>query len=45
MEELQALCIQLGVEKIDTRQVAARSGETCDQTQLDRVLGDDEEWS
>ena len=39
-QEFQPLCHQLGREKIDPRQVAARPGEARDQTEPDRVFGD-----
>ena len=42
-QEFQPLCRQLGSEKIDACQVAARPGEAGDKTKLDRVFGDDED--
>ena len=40
-QEFQPLCHQLGTEKIDTCQVAARPGEAGDKTEPDRVFGGD----
>ena len=37
-QELQPLCRQLGTEKIDSCQVAARTGEAGDKTVPDRVI-------
>ena len=37
-QQFQPFCRQLGSEKIDSRQVAARPGEARDQTQPDRVF-------
>src|SRR5262245_1764378 len=42
-QELQPLCHDLAVEKIDARTIAARSGEAWDEAEPDRVFGDDEE--
>ena len=42
-QKCQPLRSQLSREKIDPRQVSARSGEAGDETQLDRVLGDAED--
>ena len=42
-QEFQPLCRQLGREKIDARQVAARPGEARDKTKPDRVFGDTED--
>ena len=42
-QQLQPLCRQLSVEKIDTCQVAARPGEAGDKTKPDRVVADDED--
>ena len=39
MQQIEPLCRQLTVEKVDPRQVAARSGEAGDKTEPDRVLG------
>ena len=41
-QQFQPLCRQLGVEKIDACQVAARPGEAGDKTEPDRVFRDDE---
>jgi hypothetical protein len=42
-QEFQPLCHQLGIEKIDPRQVAARPGEARDKTKRDRVFGYEED--
>jgi hypothetical protein len=42
-QQLQPLRRQLGREKIDPRQVAARPGEARNKTKPDRVFGDDED--
>ena len=42
-QQLQPLCRQLGIEKIDPCQVAARPGEAGDKTKPDRVFADDED--
>ena len=39
-QELQPLCHQLSVEKIDPCQVAARPGEAGDKAKPDRIFGD-----
>ena len=39
-QEFKPLCRQLGVEKVDTRQVAARPREARDETKPDRVFAD-----
>ena len=39
-QQFQPLCRQLGIEKIDSCQVAARPGEARDKTKPDRVFGD-----
>ena len=41
-QQLQPLCRQLGSEKIDPCQVAARPGEAGDKTEPDRVFADSE---
>ncbi len=41
-QQFQPLCRHLGVEKIDSCQVAARPGEAGDKSEPDRVFGDDE---
>ncbi len=41
-QQLQPLCHQLGIEKIDAGQVAARLGEAGDKATPDRVFGDRE---
>ena len=43
MQDPQPLCRHLGIEKIDTRQVAARPGEAGDKTKPDRVIADTED--
>src|SRR6266540_3891189 len=43
MQQFQLLGHQFPIEKIDSRQVAARPGEVCDKTEPDRVFGNDEE--
>jgi hypothetical protein len=43
MQEFQPLCAQFGIEKIDTRQIAARPGEAGDKTKPDRIFGDEED--
>ena len=42
-QEVQPLCRQLTIEKIDPCQVAARPGEAGDKTKPDRVFVDDED--
>ena len=42
-QQLQPLCANLGIEKIDTCQVAARPGEAGDETDRDRVSGNGED--
>src|SRR5262249_19516178 len=42
MQQLQLLRHQFGVEKIDTRQVSARTGEARDETEPHGVVADDE---
>src|SRR5262245_12314924 len=42
-QEFQPFCRYLTAEKIDARHISARPGETCDQTETDRILGDDED--
>ena len=42
-QQLQPLGRQLGDEKIDARQIAARPGEAGDKSELDRVLADAED--
>jgi hypothetical protein len=42
-QKLQALCGQLGIEKIDACQVAARPGEAGDKTETHRVIPDGED--
>src|SRR6188474_1622693 len=37
-QQFQALCRQLGIEKIDSRQIAIRSSEARDKTKSDRVV-------
>src|SRR6516164_4711087 len=45
MQEPQPLCIHLSIEKIDSRQVAARPSKAGDQTELDRVFADaEDDW-
>jgi hypothetical protein len=42
-QQLKPLCCQLDAEKVDTGQVAVRSGEARDQTKLDRIFANDED--
>src|SRR5262249_37904811 len=40
MQQSQPLCGQLSNEKIDPRRIATRSGEACDETELDGIIAD-----
>src|SRR5262249_55076790 len=42
-QQFQPLCHQLGTEKIDPREVSARSSEARDETEPNRVFGDCED--
>jgi hypothetical protein len=42
-QEFQSLCGQLGIDKIDTCQVAAGPGQAGDKAKPDRVFGADED--
>jgi len=43
MQDRQLLRHQLGIEKIDTRQVTSRAGEARDKTEPDRVFRNDKD--
>jgi AhpD family alkylhydroperoxidase len=42
VQQCQPLCRKLRIEEVDARQIAGRSAQASDQTELDRIIGDNE---